>query len=132
MPLASGSHPGPYEILSPLGEGGMGEVYRARDLRLGREVAIKVLPDRLASDADLVRRFEQARAVAALSHLNVLTLFDLGREGEGAFSLLEEAFAERSNGMAYLGVDPNLDGLRSDPRFADLVRQVGLERGNHT
>ena len=68
MPLQSGSRLGPYEILSPLGAGGMGEVYRAMDTRLGREVAIKVLPDRLASDADLVRRFEQeARAVAALS-----------------------------------------------------------------
>ena len=90
MPLASGSHLGPYEILSSLGEGGMGEVYRARDPRLGREVAIKVLPDRLASDADLVRRFEQeARAVAALSHPNVLTLFDLGREGDRLYAVLE-------------------------------------------
>jgi len=90
MPLASGSHLGPYEILSSLGEGGMGEVYRARDLRLGREVAIKVLPDRLASDADLVRRFEQeARAVAALSHPNVLTLFDLGRERDRLYAVLE-------------------------------------------
>jgi eukaryotic-like serine/threonine-protein kinase len=90
MPLPSGSHLGPYEILSSLGEGGMGEVYRARDPRLGREVAIKVLPDRLASDADLVRRFErEARAVAALSHPNVLTLFDLGREDERLYAVLE-------------------------------------------
>jgi serine/threonine-protein kinase len=90
MPLPSGSRLGPYEILSSLGEGGMGEVYRARDPRLGREVAIKVLPDRLTSDADLVRRFEQeARAVAALSHPNVLTLFDIGREGERLYAVLE-------------------------------------------
>jgi len=90
MALAPGSRLGPYEILSPLGEGGMGEVYRARDRRLGREVAIKVMPERLAADADLVRRFEQeARAVAALSHPNVLTLFDVGREGDRLYAVTE-------------------------------------------
>ena len=90
MTLAAGSRLGPYEILSPLGQGGMGEVYRAKDLRLGREVAIKVLPERLVSDSDLVRRFEQeARAVAALSHPNVLTLYDIGREGGLLYAVLE-------------------------------------------
>jgi eukaryotic-like serine/threonine-protein kinase len=90
MPLQPGSRLGPYEVLSSLGEGGMGEVYRAKDRRLGREVAIKVMPERLASDADLVRRFEQeARAVAALSHPNVLTLFDVGREGGHLYAVLE-------------------------------------------
>jgi len=90
MSLASGSRLGPYEILSPLGAGGMGEVYRARDTRLAREVAIKVLPERFASDADLVRRFEQeARAVAALSHPNVLTLFDIGHEGTRFYVVTE-------------------------------------------
>ena len=90
MPLSSGSRLGPYEILSPLGAGGMGEVYRARDTRLGREVAVKVLPDRLASDADLVRRFEQeARSVAALSHPNVLTLFDIGSEEGRLYAVTE-------------------------------------------
>jgi serine/threonine protein kinase len=90
MPLAPGSRLGPYEILSPLGSGGMGEVYRAKDPRLGREVAIKVMPERLSADADLVRRFElEARAVAALSHPNVLTLFDLGREGDRLYVVLE-------------------------------------------
>jgi serine/threonine-protein kinase len=68
----------------------MGEVYRAKDPRLGREVAIKVMPERLSADADLVRRFElEARAVAALSHPNVLTLFDLGREGDRLYVVLE-------------------------------------------
>ena len=90
MSLPTGSRLGPYQILSPLGQGGMGEVYRAKDERLGREVAIKVLPDRLVADADLVRRFEQeARAVAALSHPNVLTLFDIGREGGRLYAVLE-------------------------------------------
>ncbi|MGE5277685.1 MAG: protein kinase domain-containing protein [Acidobacteriota bacterium] len=90
MSLPSGSRLGPYEILSPLGAGGMGEVYRAKDSRLGREVAIKVLPERLAADGDLVRRFEQeARAVAALSHPNVLTLYDLSREGDRLYAVTE-------------------------------------------
>ena len=70
---------GPYEIVAPIGAGGMGEVYRARDTRLGRDVAIKVLPAAFASDPERLRRFEQeARAVAALSHPNVLALYDVG------------------------------------------------------
>jgi serine/threonine protein kinase/Tfp pilus assembly protein PilF len=79
MLLDSGSRLGPYEILSPLGAGGMGEVYRARDPRLGREVAVKILPDGDASDPEHLHRFEsEARAVAALSHPNVLAIFDVG------------------------------------------------------
>jgi serine/threonine protein kinase len=77
--LSAGSRLGPYEILSPIGAGGMGEVYRARDTRLGREVAIKVLPQSLAADADALARFErEALAVAALSHPNILAIFDFG------------------------------------------------------
>jgi serine/threonine protein kinase/Tfp pilus assembly protein PilF len=79
MPLAAGSRLGPYEIVAPLGAGGMGEVYRARDPRLGRDVAVKVLADAPGADPDRLRRFEQeARAVAALSHPNVLAIFDIG------------------------------------------------------
>jgi len=79
MPLAPGDRLGPYEILAPIGAGGMGEVYRARDSRLGREVAIKVLPEHLANDAQALARFErEAKAVAALSHANILVLFDVG------------------------------------------------------
>jgi len=79
LALAAGSRLGPYEIVSPLGAGGMGEVYRARDPRLGRDVAIKVLPESVASDPARLHRFEQeARAVAALSHQNVLAIFDVG------------------------------------------------------
>ena len=79
MPLTSGTKLGPYQIQSLLGAGGMGEVYRARDTRLQRDVAIKVLPGSLAQDSDRLRRFEQeARAVAALNHPNLLTVFDVG------------------------------------------------------
>ncbi len=79
MNLASGTKLGPYEIVSLLGAGGMGEVYRARDSRLKREVAIKVLPQALSLDADRLRRFEQeALATAALNHPNILAVFDIG------------------------------------------------------
>ena len=79
MALSPGTHLGPYEIVSPLGAGGMGEVYKARDTRLGRDVAVKVLPESLARDAERMRRFEQeARAIAALSHPNVLAIYDTG------------------------------------------------------
>src|ERR1700693_3176656 len=79
MSLTSGAKLGPYEIVSLLGAGGMGEVYRARDTRLQRDVAIKVLPSSLANDQDRLRRFElEARTVAALNHPNLLTVFDVG------------------------------------------------------
>ena len=90
MTLAAGLKLGPYEILAPLGAGGMGEVYRARDQRLGREVAIKILPAGLAGDADRLRRFEQeTRAASALNHPNLLTVFDVGAH-EGAPYLVTE------------------------------------------
>jgi serine/threonine protein kinase len=74
-----GSRLGPYEVLALIGAGGMGEVYRARDTRLGRDVAIKVLQVEFAANPDRLRRFEQeARAVAALSHPNVLAVYDVG------------------------------------------------------
>jgi hypothetical protein len=87
--LRTGQRLGPYEILAPLGSGGMGEVYRARDTRLDREVAIKVLPSNL-SMPDAVERFErEARAVAALSHPNILSLHDVGSEDGLAFAVTE-------------------------------------------
>jgi serine/threonine protein kinase len=77
MPLEAGEHIGPYEVLSPLGKGGMGEVYRARDNRLRREVALKMLPDAAAHDADSLARFDrETRAVAALNHPNILAIHD--------------------------------------------------------
>src|SRR5579863_1484812 len=79
MPLSVSSKLGPYEILAPLGAGGMGEVYRARDTRLNRDVALKVLPEDLARDPGRRRRFEQeARAVAALNHPNIVAVYDVG------------------------------------------------------
>jgi len=79
MPLSPGTRLGPYEILAPLGAGGMGEVYRARDTRLGRDVALKILPAQVADDASRRQRFEQeARAIAALNHPNIVAIHDVG------------------------------------------------------
>jgi len=79
MGLAPGSRLGPYEVIAPLGAGGMGEVYRARDERLGRDVALKVLPPALRDDAERLRRFEtEARAAGGLNHPNVLGVLDVG------------------------------------------------------
>jgi serine/threonine protein kinase/tetratricopeptide (TPR) repeat protein len=90
MPLSVGARLGPYEILAPLGAGGMGEVYRARDPRLNREVAIKVLPERLASDPQALARFEsEAKAVAALSHPNILAIHDFGNDRGVAYAVTE-------------------------------------------
>jgi len=90
MPLAPGSKLGPYTIQSPLGAGGMGEVYRAKDTRLGRDVAIKVLPENLTRDAERLQRFEtEARVIAALNHPNILSIHDIGVH-EGAPYLVSE------------------------------------------
>ena len=90
MPLTAGTRLGPYDILAPLGAGGMGEVYRAHDSRLGREVAIKVLPASFAADPDRLRRFElEARATGMLNHPNILAVYDIGTH-EGAPYLVTE------------------------------------------
>src|SRR5437016_7994209 len=100
MALTSGTKLGPYEIVSPLGAGGMGEVYRARDTRLDRSVAIKVLPEHLSGVPDLRERFErEARTVAALNHPNICTLFDIGSQEGTDYLVIEylegETLAER-------------------------------------
>jgi TolB-like protein/tetratricopeptide (TPR) repeat protein len=90
MALISGSRLGPYEIVAPLGAGGMGEVYRARDERLGRDVAIKVLPETVAGDPDRLARFEtEAKALAQLSHPAILSIFDFGKEGATTYAVTE-------------------------------------------
>jgi serine/threonine protein kinase len=103
MPLDSGTKLGPYEIQSPLGAGGMGEVYRARDTRLERIVALKVLPASFAADADRLHRFErEARSVAALSHPNILAVYDIGTHDGTPYMVTEllegETLRERLQG----------------------------------
>ncbi len=90
MSLTPGTRLGPYEIVSRIGAGGMGEVYRARDSRLDRDVAVKVLSDSIAGDPAALARFErEAKAVAALSHPNILAIHDVGREAEVSFAVME-------------------------------------------
>jgi serine/threonine protein kinase/Tol biopolymer transport system component len=90
MPLGTGTRVGPYEVLAPLGAGGMGEVYRARDTRLGREVALKVLPAELAGDGDRLARFErEARSASALNHPHIVTVYDVGRADSVSYIAME-------------------------------------------
>lgn len=90
MPLSTGTKLGPYKILAPIGAGGMGEVYRAHDSRLNRDVAIKVLPEHLAKDPDALARFRrEAMAVAALAHPNILVLYDVGSEQDVQYAVME-------------------------------------------
>src|SRR5882672_256349 len=90
MTLAPSSRLGPYEILAPLGAGGMGEVYRARDTRLGRDVALKVLPDAVARDPDRLARFErEARTVAGFNHPNIVVLHSIEEEDGTRFLTME-------------------------------------------
>src|SRR5262245_41493192 len=100
MSLSLGTRLGPYEILSPLGAGGMGEVYRAKDTRLDRTVAVKVLPDELSRKAGLRQRFErEARAIASLNHPHICALYDVGAENGEDFLVMEylegETLADR-------------------------------------
>src|SRR5215472_3012935 len=90
MSSASGTKLGPYEIQCPLGSGGMGDVYRARDTRLSRDVALKILPDSFAASGDRLQRFEtEARAVAALNHPNILAVFDIGQHNSSPYMVAE-------------------------------------------
>ena len=90
MAVSAGTRLGPYEILEPLGAGGMGEVYRARDPRLDREVAVKVLRSEVASDPDRLRRFErEAKTVAALNHPHILTVHDVGTDDDTPYVVTE-------------------------------------------
>jgi serine/threonine protein kinase/Tol biopolymer transport system component len=100
MRLAAGTRLGPYEILAPLGAGGMGEVYRARDTRLGRDVAVKVLPQHLSENPDVHARFErEARTISSLNHPHICTLHDVGRDQDVEYLVMEliegETLAQR-------------------------------------
>src|SRR5512135_3504298 len=105
MSLAPGTRLGPYELVEPLGAGGMGEVYKARDGRLGRHVAIKVLPPDVAKDESRLRRFEiEARAASALNHPNILAIYDIGTYREAPYLVMEllegQTLTERIAGQA--------------------------------
>ena len=98
MQLANGTRLGPYEILAPLGTGGMGEVYRARDTRLDRIVAVKVLARNLTGQTEILQRFErEARAVSTLNHPNICTLHDVGAQDGTPYLVMEYVEGESAS-----------------------------------
>src|SRR5450755_4634826 len=117
MGLISGTKLGPYEIISPLGAGGMGEVYRARDTRLDRTVAVKILPSHLSSNPEAKQRFDrEARTISSLSHPNVCQLYDVGSQDGTSFLVME-----------YLEGETLADRLRKGPLPLDQVLKCGIE-----
>src|SRR6201987_3384011 len=117
MALASGTKLGPYEIQSPLGAGGMGEVYRARDTRLDRTVAVKILPAHLSNDVEARQRFDrEARAISSLSHPNICHLYDIGQQDSTSYLVME-----------YLEGETLADRLRKGPLPLDQVLKVAAE-----
>ena len=122
MPLQRGTRLGPYQIESPIGAGGMGEVYKATDTRLERTVAIKVLPAHVASDPERKQRFErEAKTVAALSHPHICPVFDVGREGETDFLVME-----------YLEGETLADRLAKGALSLDQALRYAIEIADHT
>ncbi len=122
MTLLTGTRLGPYEILSPLGAGGMGEVYRAKDMRLDRTVAIKVLPSHFASDPDRRQRFErEARAVSSLNHPHICTLYDIGHQDGVDFLVMEYLEGETLDRRLSKGLLPNDQVLRCAVEIADAL-----------
>lgn len=117
MALTSGTKLGPYEIQSPLGAGGMGEVYRARDTRLDRTVAVKILPAHLSSNIEAKQRLErEARAISSLNHPNICTLHDIGHQDGTDFLVME-----------YLEGETLADRLVKGPLPSELVLKYGID-----
>jgi serine/threonine protein kinase len=117
MALATGTELGPYEIQSPLGAGGMGEVYRARDTRLDRTVAIKILPAHLSENTEAKQRFDrEARAISSLNHSNICTLYDVGHQGGVDYLVME-----------FLEGETLADRLRKGPLTAEVLLKYANE-----
>ncbi len=122
MPLATGDKLSHYEILAPIGAGGMGEVYKARDTRLDRVVAIKVLPEHIAKREDLKARFErEARAVASLNHPHICVLYDIGEEQGTSFMVLEHLEGETLDSRLQRGALPLDTALEYAKQTADAL-----------
>jgi len=122
VPLTPGTKLGPYEIVSPLGAGGMGEVYRARDARLGRDVAIKVLPPHLSQHPEVRARFErEAKSVSALNHPNICVLYDVGREGDVDYLVMELIEGDTLATRLARGPLPATEVVRIGAQIADAL-----------
>lgn len=117
MPLPSGTKLGPYEVQSPIGAGGMGEVYRAKDTRLDRTVAVKILPSHLSDNPDAKQRFDrEARAISSLNHPNICTLHDVGHQDGGDLLVME-----------FLEGETLADRLAKGPLPTEQVLRFGIE-----
>ena len=125
MSLSPGIRLGPYEILSPLGAGGMGEVYRARDTRLGREVAVKILPPGLTESEQARQRFErEARTISQLSHPHICALYDVGREGSTEYLVMELLEGQTLADRIAKGSVPLDQALRLGAEIADALEKA--------
>ncbi|HYM06492.1 MAG TPA: protein kinase [Terriglobales bacterium] len=125
MGLVTGTRLGAYEILSPLGAGGMGEVYRARDSRLGREVALKILPDHMACNPEHLQRFErEARSASALNHPNIVTIYEMGQAEGICFIAMELVEGETLRNLLDSGLVPLQKGIEIAAQMADGLAQA--------
>src|SRR6266849_707490 len=132
MALASGTRLGPYEIVSPLGVGGMGEVYRARDTRLDRDVAVKVLPANLSSDPSLRQRLErEAKAISKLSHPHICTLHDIGHQDGMDFLVMELLDGETLEQRLRKGPLPPEQTIRYAAQIADALAKAHKQGITH-
>jgi eukaryotic-like serine/threonine-protein kinase len=132
MPLSTGERLGPYEILAPIGAGGMGEVYRARDTKLGRQVAIKVLPVLLAADASARERLRrEAAAAAALDHPYICKVFDIGEEREILFLAMEFVDGETLHQRLRSGTMSLAEALRIAGEVAEALEKAHTNRFIH-
>jgi serine/threonine protein kinase len=132
MPLASGVRLGPYEIVAPLGAGGMGEVYRARDTKLNRDVAVKVLPEHLATDRERMARFErEAQVLASLNHPHIAQIYGFEASGPTHALVLElvdgETLAERLS-AGPLSIDEALPIARQIAQALEAAHEQGIVR----
>src|SRR5512139_2117371 len=122
MPLTPGTRRGPYETVASIGAGGLGEVYRARDTRLGRDVAIKVLPPHLSATPEVRARFErEAQTISKLNHPHICVLHDVGREGDTDYLVMELVEGEPLSQRLLKGPLPTADVLRLGAQIADAL-----------
>ena len=132
MPLSPGERLGPYEIVSQIGAGGMGEVWKARDTRLDRTVAIKVMPKHIAERTELRARFErEARAVSGLNHPNICVLYDIGNQDGVGFMVLEHLEGETLAARIAKGPLPLDQALKFAAQIADALDRAHRSGVNH-
>ena len=132
MPLQPGTTLGPYEILSPIGAGGMGEVYKARDTRLDRTVAIKVLPENVAADPDLKQRFErEAKTISSLNHPHICTLHDIGSQDGIDFLVMEYLEGDTLGQRLQKGAMPLDQALQVAIQIADALDKAHRQGITH-